>query len=145
MNNLIQIAIRSELLHRHAAMLTLSGNRDTRFNGYNHYSNSRYSMSIHAECDAINRCIFYYQMRKYTPQKIRRKMKKMGIIIVRLSTHSDSCLRNSAPCIDCLLRIKEYGISKIGFSSNDGSFCYQKTRQLNNGITTSGNKKFNTF
>jgi deoxycytidylate deaminase len=131
-------AIRSELLHKHVAGFTGSGHRQTGFMpGYNHYSHCRHSVNdstIHAEIDVIDRYLWYQQTRHANNAKVRRKLRKLNLLIARLSTNrnvnGDSTFKDSAPCLHCLESLRTCGITKVIYSSDSGKPQCKKAKPI---------------
>jgi len=128
-------ALNSELLQKHSAMLSKSGLRQTRFTGYNHYGKYNFTNdnpSIHAECDTLDRFIWYQQTRHSNNAKIRRKLKKLQLFIARLNMNVNNPYEfsNSAPCFHCLNTLKNYGIKKVVYTSDYGETQCKKDKPI---------------
>jgi len=136
-NKLGDKALNSELLQRHAAVLTRSGYRPAMsLNNVNHYTECHYSVdkpSMHAEKVALTKFRRYYQSRDSNDAKIRRKLKKTSMLIARVNQSSETdkhIFRNSAPCYHCLALIKDYGVRKVVFSTDYGEPQCQKGESI---------------
>ena len=57
------------------------------------------------------------------PQNKRVVVKKMKLYIVRVGTYGE--LKDSRPCLNCFNTIKNLGIKKIIYSTNDSSIVSQ--------------------
>uniref|UniRef100_A0A6C0HNJ6 Uncharacterized protein n=1 Tax=viral metagenome TaxID=1070528 RepID=A0A6C0HNJ6_9ZZZZ len=108
--------------------------------GYNHYEvyKRRPCVSIHAEEDAINNFILIHQLRGYSDRNIRKRLKKSILLTVR---SKNGCPGLSAPCKNCLILIKYYGIKQIIYSIDaNHKILLQKTKNLNSSRPSSGQR-----
>jgi hypothetical protein len=142
-SKLVNVARNSELLQKHAAVLTNSGYRPVgQTTGYNHYvacRNSANKPSAHAEKVALTKFRRYHQVRDANDAKIRRKLKKTSIVVIRLNpaaaTNDDTCthlpqFKNSAPCYHCAALLKVYGVRKVIFTTDGGEPQCQKGKSV---------------
>jgi tRNA(Arg) A34 adenosine deaminase TadA len=125
LDKLVECAAKGELLQKHAAGLAGSGCRHIGCIGRNHYEVSKYSNndpSVHAEMDVIKKFIQHENSRSYNDAKIRRKLRKLKLFVIRLNNVAgcENEFRNSAPCFHCLSALRNYGIKKIAFSTDEG-------------------------
>lgn len=123
-------AINSELVQKHASILITD---DMIITGYNHFSNCRKSITVHAEEDAINNFIALCRKKYFDDAYIRRRLRRALLITIRVKKGNVKC---SAPCMNCIELIKSYGIRQIIYSEideNDNTFYIQKkSRDLEN-------------
>jgi len=125
LDKLVECATKGELLQKHSAGLAGSGCRHIGCIRRNHYEVSKYSNddpSVHAEIDSIKKFIQHENTRSYNDAKIRRKLRKLKLFVIRLNnvTGYENEFRNSAPCFHCLSALRNYGIKKIVFSTDEG-------------------------
>lgn len=75
---------------------------------------------LHSEVAAIRKVIINIKKGK-TASTVRRKMKRKTIVIVRanLNAKSNRHFSMSAPCKNCMKYIRQAGLKKIVFSTND--------------------------
>ena len=75
---------------------------------------------LHSEAACIRKCI-RTEYRGKSKNYVVRKMKKKRLIIIRanMDNSHDRAYSLSAPCNDCLKCIRQSGLNKIIFSTND--------------------------
>ena len=116
MTKFITIAIKeaknSELLQKHGSILICD---EKIFSGYNHFTDHKNSIAIHAEEHAIRRFISWCRTKYFSDSYIRRKLRKSLLITIRVK---GDCIKCSAPCRDCIKLIKNYEIKQIIYSDN---------------------------
>lgn len=72
-----------------------------------------------------------------------RKLKKMDIYVVRVSSSSNIC--KSDPCKDCLKFIKNMGIRNIIFSLNDNEILKVKVNEWETEHVSKGRKRIDEY
>lgn len=80
------------------------------------------------------------------PDKIKRKLKKFSICVVRsiISENKIHCV-SSAPCMDCINKLKTVGLKNIIYSNQDGTITNIKLSSFhpsNSFVTSSMKKKY---
>mgnify|MGYP001958755985 CR=1 FL=1 len=91
--------------------------------GYNKYNIGKNFKTIHAEVDAVKKL-------KYSKTK-----KKIDILIFRTNKYGD-CLKMAKPCQNCITsimkttKLKNYRLSKIHYTNEDGKIEFIKTCQI---------------
>ena len=104
--------------------------------------------TIHAEVAAINNAVRQFLLRGLTMRQIRQFMHKTVLYVVRVK---NDILQSSAPCAQCLLVIKHWGIRNIIYSNTtvvsnaEGEslvphLIKTKTSKYNTEYKTSGNR-----
>lgn len=113
-----EIAINSNLVHKHGSVLFCDGKI---FTGYNHFVDiisidkmDKKSIAIHAEEDVINNFISYCRQKYFKDIAIRKKLKKSILFTIKYTKTHIGC---SIPCENCIKIIKSYGIKKIIYST----------------------------
>ena len=123
-------AIYSDLKQQHASILIVD---DMIITGYNHFSNSKSTITVHAEEDAINNFITLCRKKYFDDAYIRRRLRRALLITVRVKNNIIKC---SAPCNNCIEIIKSYGIRQIIYSDCDEQantyYIQRKSRDLTN-------------
>lgn len=104
--------------------------------------------SIHAEMGAVtkflNSYIKIHSHSRKDPDKIKRKLGKFSICVVRsIVSENDIHCVSSAPCIDCLNKLKSVGLKNIIYSNQDGSITNVKLSSFHpsNSFVTASMKK----
>lgn len=105
--------------------------------------------SIHAEMGAVtkflNSYIKIHSHSRKDPEKIKRKLGKFSICVVRsIVAENDIYCVSSAPCMDCLNKLKTVGLKNIIYSNQDGSITNVKLSSFhpsNSFVTASMKKK----
>ena len=104
--------------------------------------------SVHAEMGAVtkflNSYIKIHSHSRRDPDKIKRKLGKFSICVVRsIVSENDIYCVSSAPCTDCLNKLKNVGLKKIIYSNQDGSITNVKlsTFHLSNTIVSASMRK----
>lgn len=69
-------------------------------------------LSQHAEQDVLDK----YEKRKFLYKKI--PVRKLHMIVIRVNNAGDLC--ESKPCQNCLRLLRDYGIRKVTYSSENG-------------------------
>jgi hypothetical protein len=86
--------------------------------------------SIHAEMGAVTKFLnSYIKIHSHAkdPEKIKRKLGKFSICVVRsIVSENDIHCVSSAPCTDCLSKLKTVGLKNIIYSNQDGSITNMK-------------------
>lgn len=127
-------AIYSDLKQQHASILIAD---DMIITGYNHFEgsniNSKTSITVHAEEDAINNFITLCRNKHFDDAYIRRRLRRALLITMRVKNGIIKC---SAPCENCIKIIKSYGIRQIIYSYSDENantyYIQRKSRDLSN-------------
>jgi cytidine deaminase len=119
MDRFVDLALEQSLFsdtqHKHGSVLVLCKNQI--FTGYNHYTSSKYSVTIHSEEHAINNFIEWCRVRRCTSSFIRRKLNRSFLLTIRSKNNN---IKYSPPCNRCIDLIKKYGIKKVLYSEMDG-------------------------
>lgn len=130
-------ALKSPCLHKHGCVVCMNGKIISR--GFNNYGTSNankfasYAGSCHAEIQALKGVWSRYKHLKTNKQK--RIFKKITIYVVRITSNG---VMNSAPCIDCMNKLKELNIKNIIYSNNCGSYTLCKTTNYHTNKHTIG-------
>lgn len=69
-------------------------------------------LSHHAEQDVLDN----YEKRKFLYKKI--PVRKLHLIVIRVNNAGDLC--ESKPCQNCLKLLRDYGIRKVTYSTQEG-------------------------
>ena len=98
------------------------------------------SYTRHAEVGALVNWVYLLRRRGYKDADIRRKLGKECLIVVRINNDKSSSIpfKNSAPCSECIAKLRQYNIQKIMYSLDDGTFHYERVRDLGEGRLSSG-------
>jgi hypothetical protein len=67
----------------------------------------------------------FYNPKAY--KKLRKKLAKTDILVFRQSQHGIS---NSRPCYDCLQTMKSMNIRRVYYSTDNGTFVYEKVSNM---------------
>lgn len=111
---IIDIAISyNEVPASHTA-ICVYGNE--KFYGKNYDTRTTYNgnvmCSVHAEVDSLLKLLNLTKMRRYSDNKIRRKIKKIKCYVIRSVTDSLSgrvSIKNSFPCTNCMWYFQKFG------------------------------------
>ena len=97
---------------------------------------------MHAEVNIINKYIDQYRRKGYKDSVIRRKLGKECITVIRINNNknSDIPFTNSAPCSQCIQYLKQHNIHKINYSLNDGTFHFERVKDLGEGRLSRGSR-----
>lgn len=107
----IEQAKKSPCSYKHGSVIV--NNKEIISKGYNNYIYSCYSFSkgkitIHAECDSINKSI---------RKNGKRSLKGSIIYVVRINYNDE--LKMSKPCKNCQAVIEKFGIKTVYYSTNE--------------------------
>jgi len=137
--NLIQIAYneahKSPCLHKHGCVACINGKVISR--GHNNYSTWKsdkfgsYQCSCHAEIHALRDIWLRFKHLNHNKQK--KIFKKITIYVVRITSNG---LMNSAPCFDCMNKLKQLNIKNIVYSNSNGGISFCKTINYQTNKTT---------
>lgn len=121
-------ALKSPCLHKHGCVACINGKIVSRgHNNYNTYSSDNfcsYYGSCHAEIQALRD--IWIRCKHLHPNKQKKKFKKITIYVVRITSTG---FMNSAPCKDCMKKLKELNIKNIVYSNHNGGITSCKTSQ----------------
>ena len=129
--NILQLARieaeKSPCLHKHGCVACINGKIISRgYNSYRTWSNDDFcthDSSCHAEIHALRDMWLRYKQ-QLSPSKLNKLFKKVTIYVVRITT---SGFMNSAPCLDCTVKLKELNIKNIIYSNDYGTMTICKT------------------
>jgi|TARA_Y100000389_G_C17367500_1_gene467126 deoxycytidylate deaminase len=102
--------------------------------------NGKLSYTRHAEVAVLLQWVYLLRRRGYKDADIRRKLGKECLIVVRINNDKSSSIpfKNSAPCSECITKLRQYNIQKIMYSLDDGTFHFERVRDLGEGRLSSG-------
>lgn len=102
--------------------------------------NGKLSYTRHAEVAVLLQWVYLLRRRGYKDADIRRKLGKECLVVVRINNDKSSSIpfKNSAPCSECITTLKHYNIQKIMYSLDDGTFHFERVRDLGEGRLSSG-------
>ena len=128
--NILQIAydeaLKSPCLHKHGCVACINGKIISRgYNNYNTWSSDKFS-SYHGSCHAEIKVLrdIWTRFKHLHPNKIKKFFKKITIYVVRITSNG---LMNSAPCSDCMKKLKELNVKNIVYSNHNGGVTICKT------------------
>jgi len=98
------------------------------------------SYTRHAEVGALMNYVFLLRRKGCKDADIRRKLGKECLIVVRINNDKNSPIpfKNSAPCSECIIKLREYNIQKIMYTLDDGTFHFERVRDLGEGRLSRG-------
>ena len=102
--------------------------------------NGKISYTRHAEVAALLNYVYLLRRRGYKESDIRRKLGKECLVVVRINNDKNSPIpfKNSAPCSDCITKLRAYNIQKIMYTLDDGTFHFERVRDLGEGRLSRG-------
>jgi deoxycytidylate deaminase len=139
--NILQVAYdeaqKSPCLHKHGCVASINGKIISR--GFNNYGTCNvdkfcsYHGSCHAEIHALRDIWLRYKHLNINKQ--HKIFKKITIYVVRITSNG---VMNSAPCIDCMKKLKELKVKNIIYSNNYGGYTLCKTIHYHTNKSTNG-------
>ena len=151
-----ECAKESKQRFRHGAIITK--NSKIIVKGFNDGSRTKILDQIHpcvhAEIDVLNKLVSLIrkknssQNKKAFMSKLRKSLSKYTIWVIRISNNINSSNKNyynSIPCQECLKVLKYYGITKVGFSDENGDIIVKKINDIKEIHVTSSNESYNKY
>ena len=74
--------------------------------------------------------------------KVRRRMRKMTIYVARYKSSTQNLSGHSAPCSNCLCKIKETGIKKIVYADENGNIQKCLTKNFETDFVSMGYREY---
>ncbi len=149
-------AQKSKVNFRHGAIITK--NSKVIVKGFNDGTRTKILDQIHpcvhAEIDALHKLIqilkkkYLHLSRKDFIKLVRKNLKKYIIWVVRISGNKNPHeinYSNSIPCCECLKVLKHYGMTKVGFSDQEGNIVIKKIEDIKDTHNTSSNESYNKY
>ena len=149
-------AQKSKVNFRHGAVITK--NSKVIVKGFNDGSRTKILDQIHpcvhAEINALHKLIqilkkkHLHLSRKDFLKLLRKILKKYIIWVVRISGNKDLQelnYSNSIPCCECIKVLKHYGMTKVGFSNQQGTIVIKKIDDIEDTHITSSNESYNKY
>lgn len=119
-------ALKSPCLHKHGCVACINGKIISRgYNNYNTWSSDNFS-SYHGSCHAEIKVLrdIWNRFKHLHSTKLKKFFKKITIYVVRITSNG---FMNSAPCSDCMNKLKELCVKNIVYSNNTGDVTVCKT------------------
>lgn len=123
-NSALNEAKKSSLLYQHGCVATCGGKIIARgVNNNKCYSSTDIFLknvcTCHAEIDVLNK-IYKSLLKKGNLQKADKMFRKTTLYITRYNEKDET--HNSAPCMDCLIMIKQFKIKRMIFYQDNKCF-----------------------
>jgi deoxycytidylate deaminase len=114
--------------HLHYSVATRKGKvvSPVRYNQFKTYVFGDLCGSIHAE---MSTCEYLYNQFEQKGVNKYKKFKNINIIVIRVAK---SGIKNSKPCKDCILKMKNLNINKVYYSDDSGDLICEKLSNISN-------------